>query len=73
MSSDHPAETLVFKVEDMSCGHCVSTIRQALAAGLPDAAVAIDLGTKEVRVAGDAAAAAAILREAGYEPVLLPR
>ena len=67
-----PTDTAIsgatFRVEDMSCSHCVGTIRGALQAGLPGAAIAIDLDTKRVTVAGDPAAAEAIIRDAGYEP-----
>ena len=70
-----PADTAIhgttFAVEDMTCAHCVGTIRSALEAGMPGAPVAIDLDTHRVTVDGDAEAAAAIIRDAGYEPVLL--
>lgn len=58
-----------FTVADMSCGHCVGVIRDALRDGLPGVAATVDLGTKTVTVDGDAAQAAAIIRDAGYEPV----
>jgi copper chaperone len=59
-----------FYVEDMTCGHCERTIREALAEQLPGASVQIDLGSHRVQVDGDAARAEAALREAGYTPVL---
>ncbi|MEK1843183.1 MAG: cation transporter, partial [Pseudomonas sp.] len=40
----------VFNVEDMSCGHCVKAITQALQAKDPAASVRIDLAAKEVGV-----------------------
>jgi copper chaperone len=64
---------VTFKVADMSCAHCVSTIRNALKTGLPGAEVSIDLEAHEVTVAGDTTAAAAIIRDAGYEPQLPTR
>lgn len=57
-----------FKVEDMSCSHCVSTIRKALEETMPGTDVAISLDDHEVTVAGDAAIAEQAIREAGYEP-----
>ena len=60
-----------FKVADMSCSHCVGVIGEALRAGLPGVPHAIDLAKQEVRVAGDPAAAEAVIRDAGYEPELL--
>ncbi|MCZ8097891.1 MAG: heavy-metal-associated domain-containing protein [Alsobacter sp.] len=62
-------DVATFLVADMSCNHCVSAIRSALSERLPGADVAIDLGTKTVRVAGDSATAEAAIRQAGYEPV----
>lgn len=58
-----------FTVADMTCGHCVGTIRTALEEKMPGAAVEIDLAAKRVTVAGDAATAAAVITEAGYTPV----
>jgi copper chaperone len=63
------ATTARFKVEDMSCGHCEKTIREALQQALPGAAVAIDLPGHTVAVDGPAAKAEDAIREAGYTPV----
>ena len=60
-----------FKVEDMTCGHCVGTIRKALEAGMPGTPISIDLDSHVVRVSGDATRAEGIIREAGYEPQLI--
>jgi len=60
-----------FKVADMSCDHCVATIRKALERGMPGAAVSIDLAAHEVAVAGDAVLAERIIRDAGYDPRLM--
>lgn len=68
MSSNPDTSGATFKVEDMTCGHCESTIRKALGETMPGAAVTIDLASHEVTVAGDAAVAEKTIREAGYEP-----
>jgi copper chaperone len=60
-----------FAVEDMTCSHCAGTIRNALEAGMPDTDFAVDLQAHRVTVAGDPAIAEALIRDAGYEPVLL--
>lgn len=62
----------VFEVQDMTCGHCVSSITQALKATDNDARVQIDLATHRVQVESttvDAKALAAAIKEAGYTPV----
>lgn len=62
---------LVFEVNDMTCGHCVATITNALNHALPGAMVTIDLPSHSVRVSGasDAAAIEAAIRDAGYSPI----
>ncbi|NWB30737.1 heavy-metal-associated domain-containing protein [Pseudomonas gingeri] len=40
----------IFKVQGMSCGHCVKAITQAVQARDPAASVQVDLGAKEVGV-----------------------
>ena len=66
---DHPmTQPTVFDVADMSCGHCEKAIKQALDEALPGAPVVIDLDTHLVTVDGDADAAEAAIREAGYTP-----
>jgi copper chaperone len=62
---------LRYTVEDMTCGHCVGTITQAIRAVAPNAHVHVDLGAKEVAVEGpaDGAAVLGAIREAGYSPV----
>lgn len=60
-------------VPDMSCNHCVQTIRKAVAGVDSSARCNIDLGTK--RVAVDSALPPSdfveALEEAGYSPELL--
>lgn len=57
-----------YKVERMTCGHCVATVRKAVTAAAPDADVAVDLSSKTVRVTGapDEDAVKAAIRAAGY-------
>jgi copper chaperone len=61
-----------FRVDDMTCGHCVSTITKALKAADKDALVSVDLARHLVSVepaeAGPQALADAIV-QAGYTPV----
>jgi len=62
---------LAFKVDDMTCGHCVSTITQALKAVDPGASVSIDLARHLVSVepaAADAGQLSAAIAQAGYTP-----
>lgn len=67
-STQTSTDTTVFHVPDMTCNHCVGTIKSALAEHMPDAPVAIDLGKAEVRVGGNKARAESIIRDAGYTP-----
>ena len=48
---------IAFEVNDMTCGHCVSTITKALKATDKDAKVQIDLTTHRVQVESGSAAA----------------
>ena len=59
----------LFKVEDMSCAHCVGTIEKAVKALDAGAVVKSDLASKTVEVSSraDAGAVRAALAEAGYE------
>jgi copper chaperone len=57
-----------FAVSDMTCGHCVGTVRAALQRALPGVPVEISLDAHRVTVDGDAAVAAAAIRAAGYTP-----
>jgi len=63
---------LTFQVDDMSCGHCVRAIKEAVRALDADAVVDVDLPRHRVRVqAGqlDAARVREALEQAGYSPV----
>lgn len=61
-----------FEVSDMSCGHCVRAITQAVQAADPGAQVQIDLPSHRVQVQpakADAGVLKAAIEEAGYTPV----
>jgi copper chaperone len=66
---------IAFEVGDMTCGHCVSTIREALKTVDKNAKVDVDLGAHRVQVetaAADATALANAIRQAGYSPRAVP-
>jgi copper chaperone len=61
-----------FEVMDMTCGHCVSAITQAVKAVDPQALVQVDLATHRVVVdqgQGDVQALRRAISDAGYTPV----
>jgi copper chaperone len=62
------ANTNEFAVNDMTCNHCVGTVRKALEEALPGADIAVDLASHKVRFTGDRAKGEAAIREAGYTP-----
>jgi len=62
---------IAYQVNDMTCGHCVSTITRALKAVDRDAAVEIDLATRRVQIessGADADELAEAIKDAGYSP-----
>ena len=64
-----------FRIEDMTCSHCASTITKAVHALDQAATVEVDLSEKRVRIdsrIGETKVAAAI-RGAGFTPVESPR
>lgn len=65
--------TIEFSVPDMTCGHCVKAITQAVHQVAPDARVLAVPDTHRVTIEGstDIAAIQAAIREAGYSPVAL--
>lgn len=66
---------LVFKMKDMTCGHCVATLTKALNAVDRDATVDISVQKRLVRVQPAQAGAGELksaIEQAGYTPVLLP-
>ena len=63
---------IAFQVNDMTCGHCVSTITKALKWTDKDAKVQIDLAAHIVQIESAAAGAeelAEAIKDAGYTPV----
>ena len=63
---------VVFKVNDMTCGHCASTITRAVKGSDPGAEVRIDIGARRVEIEPKASSAQELLEviaEAGYTPV----
>ena len=63
-----------FSVNDMTCGHCVSSITSAVKAVDPGAQVRIDLATQRVDIElteADAAKRCDAIKEAGYTPVAI--
>ncbi len=63
---------VTFEVQDMSCGHCVSSITQAVRAVDPAAQVTVDLATHRVQIepaGSDTTRLGHAIREAGYTPV----
>lgn len=63
---------IAFEVKDMSCGHCVGTVTQALKAVDPAATVDIDLARHRVEIGATGADPQRLsdaIRDAGYTPV----
>jgi len=63
---------IAFEVNDMTCGHCVGTITQAVKAADKDARVQIDLARHRVEIEpgdADARTLGDAIKEAGYTPV----
>ena len=63
---------IAFDVQDMTCGHCVSTVTKAVQAADRDARVRVDLATHRDEIepaAADAERLAEAIRAAGYTPV----
>jgi copper chaperone len=63
---------ITFRVDDMSCGHCVQVITQAVQSVDPAAEVDVDLAQHQVRIAPASAGADELkqaISEAGYTPV----
>lgn len=66
------SNTIRFRVDDMTCGHCVRTITAAIQATDPRAEVEIDLATRLVQVDSATVDASQLRRSiatAGYTPV----
>ena len=63
-----------FQVDDMTCGHCISVITEAIKGVDANASVDIDLATRRVDVgsSADAAKLSAAIKQAGYTASPLP-
>jgi copper chaperone CopZ len=59
-----------FKVEDMTCGRCISRVTRSLRTFDPDAKVSVDLAAHRVVIDGaaDRDDYAFVIRDAGYTP-----
>lgn len=62
------ADKTTFTVNDMTCSHCVGTVRKALEEALPGAEISVDLDTHKVSFTGDRAKGEEAIKEAGYTP-----
>jgi copper chaperone len=63
-----------FRIDDMTCGHCVGTITRALQALDPAMEVQVDLATHHIEIGATAVPAArlaAAINDAGYTPLEL--
>jgi copper chaperone len=63
---------IAFEVNDMTCGHCVSTITKAVKGTDKGAKVRIDLAKHRVEIepgSADAEELSDAIKEAGYTPV----
>ena len=63
---------IAFRIDDMNCGHCASTITEAVRAKDAHATVETDLSRRLLRVhAGtlDTQALTNVIKESGYTPV----
>lgn len=62
------SDKTIFTVNDMTCNHCVGTVRKALEEALPGADISVNLDTHKVEFTGDRAKGEEAIREAGYTP-----
>ncbi len=71
-TTERDPTAVILKVEDMTCGHCASTITKAVEAGLPGTRVQADPATKLVAIRGtrDLAKVEALISSAGYTPTV---
>lgn len=61
-------EKTILAVNDMTCGHCVGTVRKALEQAFPGADITVDLATHKVSFTGNRSKGEEAIREAGYTP-----
>ena len=67
---------ITFEVNDMTCGHCVSTITKAVQAMDANAKVSIDLATHRVVIdptEADSAELSDAIKKAGYTPLAVAK
>ena len=64
------SDALTLRVEDMTCGHCATTIKEAIETGLPGTRVEADPTSKLVSICGSTGLSSvkALVTEAGYTP-----
>lgn len=65
---------ITFEVNDMTCGHCVSTITKALKAEDSNAKVQVDLSSHRVTIEPASASSEELrdaIAQAGYTPVVV--
>lgn len=65
-----------FHIPQMTCGHCVRTLRNAMEAAFPGAPVTIDLDRRELDIDVEAAERPRLvgaIQDAGYESVPIER
>jgi copper chaperone len=69
-TTERDPNAITLRIEDMTCGHCASTITTAVETGLPGAQVRADPATKLVSIRGtrDLAKVEALIVGAGYTP-----
>ncbi|APO68087.1 heavy metal-associated domain-containing protein [Rhizobium gallicum] len=63
-----------FEIQNMTCGHCASTVEKAIKAADPEASAIIDLTarTATVETRNDPAAISAAIEKAGYPSSFKP-
>lgn len=73
-SAVRTANVLAFQVEDMTCGHCAGSIKQAIENALPETRVDADPASKLVTVygGGDFPTIRSIVSGIGYTPSAEP-
>lgn len=62
---------IAFEINDMTCGHCIRTITQAVKQVDPSAQVSVDLQARRVEIDSSVADGAALqiaIQAAGYSP-----
>lgn len=65
---------ITFEVNDMTCGHCVSTITKAVQSADTNAKVSFDLAAHRVVIEpneADSAQLSNAIKDAGYTPVVV--